>query len=242
MRTCLTRVIFNPFVLVVVGLVLFVLGAGLGFDVRASMLQARRIEQAAHLGGASPGRLAWVEGKIGGQTPVIYRDFVSFVREAYQSCGRSSCWVEVARQTPALTIEQPDGRVFEIANDDYALESTALTVEEAGPTAFKGAVQSRGFAIGTTIVAVGTAKERSGTLALDAEFVSGGTRDQYIDDMRRYTRRAVIGSGACLLLAIICMIVALWQLRQFLRETRQEQRLPRPAPQPGRKQRPRSRR
>jgi hypothetical protein len=220
MRGCITQVVLNPVVLLAIAFLLALVGGSLAFDVPTSLARARQVEQMPVLDAVTSGQPTWIEGQVDDQTPAVLRDFVAYVREQYRSCGRSSCWIEVARETPRLVVERVEDTVL-IANADYAFDSTAVTVEEAPPSTFRGSVQLRGFVVGSPIFAVGRRAEDREMPAIDADFVYAGTRREYIADLRRYARRAVPWSAACLLAAVLCGGVSAWQIRAFLREARQ---------------------
>ena len=197
-------------------------------DSPASSAHGARAEQlvpvsAAMLADSAPGREVLLEGRISSHNTKVYRDFVAYVREEYRDDtldGTSNQhWVEAARDTPPLLVTLTDGEA-RIVNSDYALQSTAITVEEAKPTFTKGAVQSRGFVAGSPVLALGTVGA-DGTV--HAEFIYAGTRAAYIDDMNRVATRSLPIGVAFLLVCVVCAGVGVWQLRRFWREVRAEQ-------------------
>jgi hypothetical protein len=83
---------------------------------------------------------------------------------------------------------ETQGEAVQIVNDTYALESTDVTLEEAAPTLMKGAVQSRGFVIGSPVLAVGFVAQQ--TRGLVAELLYAGTHSGYVSYLTRSLRNA----------------------------------------------------
>jgi len=166
---------------------------------------------------AAPSQAAFVEGRISNHTPTVYRQFVAYLREEYRSSGaRTSRWVEVARKTPPLVIEA-HGRAARVVNSNYGLETTDVIVEEEPPTFTRGAIQSRGFVVGSPVLAVGSVAEE--TEGLVAEFLYAGTHAEYVAYLHRYLQNGLWWGGGLLFGGIGCIILGLWRLRRFLRET-----------------------
>lgn len=115
------------------------------YDAPAYAARAARAERLQPLTAAAlVGRPAGGEVLLerSGQPPhrmIVYRSFVSYVREAYRSefsllGGDSSPrWVMVEQVTPPLVVALADGEA-RISNDDYLLDTTAFTIREAEPT------------------------------------------------------------------------------------------------------------
>jgi hypothetical protein len=221
MRTCITGILLNPLVLLVIGLVLLVLGGGLAADAPAAGAHASLVEQAVALGQATAGQPAWVEGRIHASNLTIHHGFVAYIQEQYRSCGRSSCWSELARWTPPLVVELPSGSTQQIINDDYDIVSTAVTREEAAPTALSGPVRSRGFEAGSPLFALGRATADSTFPALEADILASSTREQYIAGLRAYSRRALVAGTGGIAIGLLCLLIAAWRFRRFVRETKQ---------------------
>lgn len=213
MRWLLDNVLLNPLVLLPIGLIFAFVGAAQVYDFPATRSHISHVEQLPLLAGATPGQAAFVEGRISSQNPTVYRQFVTCLREEYHRRH----WVEVARATPPLVIETGGGRA-RVTNNDYSLETTAVTVEEAAPTFTKGAVQARGFVAGSPALAVGSVA--AGTEELVAEFLYAGTRAEYIAWQRNAQQRGLWWGSGFLLFGIGCVSLGVRQLRKFLRETR----------------------
>jgi hypothetical protein len=214
-RTLIDDILLNPLVLLSIGLTITIVAAFALADVPATMSRLDHVEQLQPVAAAAPGQAAFVEGHVSDLSPVVYREFVAYLYEEYQSNGDTSHWVEVARHTPPLVIES-QGRVIRIVNRDYEVEATDVKVLEEPPTYTKGAVQSRGFAVSSPVLAVGTAAQEPGELM--AEFVYAGTRAGYIDHLRRYIHNAKWWGGGLLFGGIGCMFLGVWRIRRFLRE------------------------
>jgi hypothetical protein len=210
-------IVLNPFVSLPVGLVFAVMGAMFVADIPPTLRDLNSLSQLPSFALAKPGEKTFVEGRISEHNQPVYQQFVTYLREDYHSStARTSSWVEVARQTPPLMIETRD-KAVRIVNDHYALESTDVTVEEAAPTLTKGAVQARGYVVGSPVLAVGfVAQETEG---LVAEFLYAGVRDDYLAYLTKSLRNAVwLGSGS-LATAFILIFQGGRQLHLFLRSS-----------------------
>jgi hypothetical protein len=214
MRWLLRHILFNPFVMGSIGLVLGFLGASLLVESPGLAARIRDAERLRPVGAAAPGDPAFVEGRISPRSPVLYREFVAYVREEYRSQGETSTWVTVAVAAPALWIETAAG-VVPVVNRGYRLEKTDVTVEEQPPSLTRGAVQARGFVRGSPVLAVGRAAE-PGTLSADLLFA--GDRAGYVAHLRRYRRSSGQVGSILLLAGIACLLLAVEGWRRFLRE------------------------
>jgi hypothetical protein len=210
-------VALNPFVLLPVGLVIAVLGAMVVADIPPTLRDLNSLRQLPAFASAKPGERTFVEGHISEHNQPVYHQFVAYLREDYRSStARTSGWIEVARQTPPFVIEM-QGESVQIVNDYYVLESTDVTLEEASPTLTKGAVQSRGFVVGSPVLAVGFVDQE--TKELVAEFLYAGTRDDYLAFLTRFLRNVVWRGSGSLATAFILIVQAGRQLRLFLRSS-----------------------
>jgi hypothetical protein len=203
-RALIINVLLNPFLLLSLGFVPTTVGASLVANFPTTLSRISRFEQLRPADVVAPGEPAFVEGRVSNHTPTVYRQFVAYLREEYRSSGRSSRWVEVARETPPLLIEA-HGRVARIVNSNYTLEMTHVSTEEKPSTFTKGAVQSRGFVVGSPVLAVGSVTEA--TEGLVAEFLSTGTRAEYIAYLHRDSQNTLWWGGGILLGGIGCIVL-----------------------------------
>lgn len=233
-RFLVEKVVFNPIVLLVVALLCGVIGTALLYDVPAYSARAARAERlepisAVALADIAPGREVLLEGQISSRTPALYRSFVAYTREEYRSSqlgwlggDSSQRWEVVEQSTPPLVIALADGEA-RIANDDYALDTTAFTFREAGPTVTKGAVQSRGYRVGDPALILGTVVDAGGQRAVRAEFIYAGTRATYVAEMRALARRSLPIGGVFLFVCVASTVALVGQVRRVLREIAAEQ-------------------
>jgi hypothetical protein len=214
-------IVFNPFVLLPVGLVFAALGLMFSVNIPPKLRELNDVRQLPPFVTANFGERAFLEGRISEQNQIVHGQFVAYVREDYRSStARTSSWHEVARQTPPLIIETR-GETVRIVNDHYALASTHVTLEEAAATLTKGAVQARGFVAGSPVLAVGLVDQE--TKGLVAKFLYAGTRSDYLAYLTKYLRNAVwLGSGS-LVFAFVLFFQAGRQLRLFLLSSKGEQ-------------------
>lgn len=224
MRALVKNMLLNPPVLLAIGLVfpligasLILIGASLIANVPVALGNADRLIHLQPLSVTAPGGAAFVEGRISERTPTVHRQFVAYLLEVYYRSGPEhrarSHWVEVNRETPPLLIETR-GSLARVSNDDYHIETTDITVEEAPPTFTRGAVQSRGFVKGSPVLAVGAAVS---TEELVAEFLYAGTRDEYLAYLRRDVQVGLRWGGGLLLAGIGCLVLSVGGWRRFLR-------------------------
>jgi hypothetical protein len=209
--------VFNPFVVLPVGLVFAAMGLMFSVDILPTLRELNEFRQLPLFATANLGERAFLEGRISEQNQIVYGQFVAYVREDYRSStARTSSWHEVARQTPPLIIETRD-KAVRIVNDHYALESTDAILEEAAPSLTKGAVQARGFVVGSQVLAVGFVAQE--TKGLIAEFIYAGTHSDYVAYLTRSLRNACWLGGGSLAIALILIFQAGRQLRLFLRSS-----------------------
>ena len=186
--------VLDPVLLVIGGGVAVLIGgiflAILIFDPVSDLEQLRPVPT------ASPNEAAYIEGRVSAAMPRVYKEFVAYVREAYKNCGRTSCWVEVARDTPPLVIETNVGSAL-VVNSDYLFETADVTIEEEAPTFTQGAIQARGFTVGSPVVAIGV-READGT-GLIAEVLYADTREALLKHQAESTSGLLLWGGGLFL-------------------------------------------
>ena len=237
-RGCLSHVILNPMVMLSLSVIVIIGGALMLALVRQDNASARAIQQAATLGTDAVGGSAVVEARVSPTNPTVNGTLVAFVREAYSTCWESQCWVERARVTPPLVLDDIE-RPVRIVNDDYALGSTAHTVEEAQPTITEGTIRARGFKVGDTVLVIGIARSAD---EIEAQTMYAGTRADVLAYLSSGARVAVVGAWSAIVGGIAWGAFGVWVLMGHVREIRQEQRTEgsstsKHAQRPGRKKR-----
>lgn len=134
---------------------------------RLPIVTARDVERGAI------GAEVIIEGVIDQRNPTRVRNFVAYVREQY--AGREDdgdvIWEEDERWTPPLIVRVADG-VVQIANDTYKLRRP--------PVQSQGLYRYNGFEAGNSVMALGRIVEGLQGRAIEAEFIFGGSRDQYV--------------------------------------------------------------
>jgi hypothetical protein len=179
-----------------VGLVFVVLGVGLGFfGSRAATAAADRAEQLPLLTAQSVERgavdqEAIVEGRISARNPARFREFVAYIREEYHGTDDDGDpdWREDERVTPPLLLELDDGPV-QIENSSYRMENPPSRWQDSGGLSWNGLTgegtkRYLGFTAGAQIVTIGRIVEGREGLALEAEFITAGTRADYMANQR----------------------------------------------------------
>lgn len=194
----------GPSVLVVLGLFFIGIGGGVAYMVNRGM--TAEVERATRLSAVSATRLddlpagseVLVEGLIAPSNRADERGMVASVTERYKGKDNDGHdeWRVSARATPPLLLTAGGGAI-QIANTGYDLRARPHMIEPKGGLYYNGITgdaseRYSGFKAGDVVVAVGrTVPGREG-MAVEAEFLSGGTRAQLIDSGRTGARIAVI--------------------------------------------------
>jgi hypothetical protein len=180
--------------LVLFGLVFVALGVFMGvFVAGEARAEARRAEAltlagAAALEGAAPGAELLVEGTLSAGNPARFRDFVAYVREEFRGADTNGDekWFEDERVTPPLQIEA--GGLVLLANEDYRLEGPHQRWQEEGlnwsSRTEEGSKRYRGYVAEGPVMVVGTVAPGPEGNLIRAELVYGGTRADYIAELR----------------------------------------------------------
>ncbi|MCS6841092.1 MAG: hypothetical protein NZ699_02550 [Roseiflexus sp.] len=179
--------------IVAFGVVFLVFGVILGILARDAHQSAERV---AHLSPATArdveqgviGAEVLVEGVIDQRNPTSVHDFVAYVRLEYrgQDDEGEEIGTEDERWTPPLIIRVADG-IVQIANDtDLPVLSPVRWRESDHPQwiSGKGTKQYLGFRAGNPVMAIGRIVDGREGRAIEAEFVSGSRRNQYIAHQR----------------------------------------------------------
>lgn len=143
-----------------------------------------------------------IEGVIDQRNPTRVRNFVAYVRE--KDNGREDngeiIWEEDERWTPPLIVRVADG-VVQIANDTYKLRRP--------PVQSQGLYRYNGFEAGNSVMALGRIVDGPQGRAIEAEFIFGGSRNQYVANQRTEAlKSAVFGiiSGGMGMAAILYVV------------------------------------
>lgn len=213
-RYLINEVLLNPFVLLPIGLVLAFIGGFLLNEVPSTKSRISYFEQLQPMAAATSGQGAFIEGFVSDHNRTIHRQFTAYLREEYRSSGRTSRFAVVAHYTPPLLIEANSQTIL-VSNNDYVLDKTDVTVEEAAPTFSKGAVQTRGFVKGSPVLAVGRVAENGKEFV--AEFLYAGTRADFVANLNRQVHVGLWYGGTFLLVGTLLTILGVGQFWLFLR-------------------------
>lgn len=222
-----SRVLLNPLVLIAVALVTSIIGIIIVLDTTTYTKRLNRVERLAPMSATALENNALrgevlLEGRVSARNAKLHDNFVAYVREEYRDemldGDNLQRWVEVKRETPPLFLTLADGDV-RLSNNDYIFDTTSVTIEEAAPTITKGAVQVRGFARDSRVMAIGRVTV-DGTV--NAEFLYAGSRAAYMAEMQRLSSRSLQVGLMFLLVGVVTSILFVRATRQFLREIADE--------------------
>ena len=123
-----------------------------------------------------------LEGRISDRTPTRYQSLVAYDQEEWTRRRSSSepTWKTIQSVTPPLWVKTA-GSTVQIeateASSDYYFK-TADIVYQSNESNYR----YRGFKVQDAIVVVGTVKQVGKQTILDAEFISPGDRQQFVQD------------------------------------------------------------
>jgi hypothetical protein len=87
-------IVFNPFVLLPVGLVLAAIGLMFSVNIPPTVRELNDLRRLPPFATANLGERAFLEGRISEQNQIVHGQFVAYVREDYRSStARTSGWV-----------------------------------------------------------------------------------------------------------------------------------------------------
>ena len=210
---------------------LMVLAIVVGFTALASQqaaAAAERVERLTPLTSAvlddrQVGREVLVEGRISPRNPALLRDFVAYVEEEYRRTGnrRRREWVEDEQRVPPLVLDVADGAIA-LDNHPYEIESPPHLWQETDERGANTGRRYRGFRVGDVVLVVGTLVSEGEEVVLQAHWIRGGTRADYLANRRN---AAALLPQCVLLIALIGVGLAVgWYIRRRKKEA------PRPGP------------
>ena len=146
------------------------------------------IETAA-LMSTPPGTEVLIEAHVSDENRVLYEPdgLVAYVLEGRsvwneEDSWETGSWSELERATPPLLLEL-SGRVIEIENDDYELQNVTR-IESGGQLGEPDSMRVRGVRAGEPVLVLGTVLGGKEVGRIEAEFIAGGTRADYISGQR----------------------------------------------------------
>lgn len=223
----------GPLILMAAGVMFLIGGVSVGiFMTRAAQQAAERATRlppatARDIERSAIGAEALIEGVIDARNPARIRNFVAYVREEYRGIDtigsrHQEVWKEDERWTPPLLIRVADGAV-RIANDTYRVEEPPVRWQESDRlewNGFSGEGTKRylGFEAGNSVTAIGRIVDELEGRAIEAEFIFGGTRSQYIAYQRATTSIAPIAGLISGGIGVLMILGGIWYLlRHMLR-------------------------
>jgi hypothetical protein len=224
----------GPVIFIAMGL-LFMLIGGLvaSFIAQSAQANAERVERLVPISGpafndGTPGREVLIEGVLSERNRARFRDFVAYYREEYRGTDEDGDDKYELMETvaPGLLVDV-DGTLVQIARDSYAFDRPHEQWQDRSSleyNVFSGEATNiyHGFVAERPVLAVGTVQRGLEGLELQAEFVYGGTRAEYIERERSNIGFArifgVIFGGIGALFAIM----GVWWLLHMWRRARIE--------------------
>lgn len=215
----------SSFILVLVGIVFLIGGVSIGiFSARAAQAAAERatrlpVATARDVERSAGGAEVLIEGVIDSRNPVNVRNFVAYIREEYRGIDTTDnreVWKEDERWTPPLLIRVADG-VVQIANDAYRLEEPPVQWQESSRLEWngfsrEGTKRYRGFEAGNSVTALGRVVDSGEGRAIEAEFIFGGTRNQYIAYQRATMSIAPVAGLIAGGIGIVIILGGIWTI------------------------------
>ena len=205
---------------------LFVGGMFLWFSIDAN----REIEQQkqlpiltiAQIVYTPPGTEAVIEGYIAERNPLHGQSFVAYTRSRYQGerCTDSndnnrtctSIWNNIEQLTPPLWLDLPDGRT-QLANDNYQMQSPPEMWLSTDTLVEDETIRYQGFKLNSPVFALGTITATASGPAFSAEFIYGGSRQDFFDNWQDTAFSFIWGGaifagfGLVALIAAVCVAI-----------------------------------
>jgi hypothetical protein len=185
----------------------------------AARLEALPVVSAVSFEDRPLGTEVLIEGMADPRTTTRFRSYVAYIREEYrgENDDGNAIWFEDERITPALRIALADGEVQLIAGE-YQLYQPLTAWQDSESLRWSGAVGTgtkryRGIELGAPMIAVGKIVAGSEGPALQAAFIAGGNRADYLDDQRlgaaifRWLGIGLAVFGGILLLVAVIVVV-----------------------------------
>lgn len=219
----------NPkWILAVAAVLLLVTGIACRRWVGLLSFQHDKVERAPLLNApdfrrSKPGAEVLVAGTVSSRNPVLFEDFVCLITYRFGKAGKLQPWVEETRRTPPLWLAAADGDV-RVVNANYRLEAAEsareLEVTERGlhtwqsrPDREVGTDASTtraatGFNREDRVLAFGKVVSSDGVARLDATWIYGGNRDQWLEESARDYRVARLVPWTLWALALVFVALA----------------------------------
>ena len=180
-------------IFVFIGTLFLLIGLGIvwvGFSTRSQVnnLGSQPLWKLSDLQTGSVGASGVFEGQVSENNPLLFRGFVAYWQELYEGedCSRdsdgdtdcTSIWTLQARQIPPISLDLPAGRV-KIINADYAILYPTTWQNQAHLVEFV-TKRTSGLEVGHPVFVKATLGSAGETPTLQAEFVAGLNRADYL--------------------------------------------------------------
>ncbi|NJM09313.1 hypothetical protein HC891_28535 [Candidatus Gracilibacteria bacterium] len=194
----------GPTIFLVLGTLFMLIGGLVSFFIAQSgQANAERAEGLLPISGpafndGTPGREVLIEGVVSARNRARFRDFVAYYREEYRGTDEDGDDQYELMETvaPALLVDL-NGTLVQIARDSYRFDLPHARWQDRPGleySVFGDEATSiyYGFVAERSVMAIGTLERGAEGLELQAEFVYGGTRAEYINRERNNVRFAWI--------------------------------------------------
>lgn len=196
MRRCAAKPmneITGKIVIGVVGLAFFGVSVLMAMSAYGTGVEARQVEALPVITSATADALTThaevaLEGRISERNTSLLNGVVAYVRYEYRGLDcddDGNCdekWAEDERNTPALWLDLPAGRL-RLNNSDYRLENAPETWRTQARLIENQTREYTGFRMGSPVFAFGAVNRQDG-VTLQADTLFGGTRAEYLASQR----------------------------------------------------------
>jgi hypothetical protein len=173
---------------------------------------------------AKPGAEVLIAGTVSDRNPVLFEDFVCLITYRFARPEATQPWVEETRRTPSVWLAAADGEVH-VVNANYRLEAVEsareLEVTERGLHTWQSRPEreagtdatatraATGFGRGDRVLAFGKVVSSEGVAELDATWIYGGKRSQWLEESARDYRVARLVPWTLWALALVFIALAI---------------------------------
>ena len=181
-------------------LLFFVGGAGLlGYGLWLKQSTAKQIADLQPISGydldrSEAGRQVLVIGHTSPQNPALFREFIAYIATTYRGRDEDGkeIWKEVERQAPPLWVVMADGPIliqsYQQKNGHQVWQTTPKP--QRGGRNQATTLRYSGLLPNTPIVAIGTVVRKGAERMVEAEFLFGGSLEDYLAFVQRDVRDA----------------------------------------------------
>jgi hypothetical protein len=166
---------------------------------------------ATALESATIGSEALIEGRISRRNQPVFRNFVAYIREEYRGSDDDGDdeWVEDERRTPPLVVEVAGGIIDIGSGYDIREPHESWTESDIlrwNGISGEGTKRYSGLLVERSAMAIGTVAAGSEGRMLQAEFIYGGSRAEYIQGQRTIARFAPWFGGCFCMIGLVIVV------------------------------------